>query len=120
MFTMTQIQLSGVRMAGFPKFSMCTPLSHAGAAFFVPTLTKGGPMMVLPKFIRRGAAHHRRKKDHRGDAIDAVRLDGPLPTRTRAACRRSWPSHELMCVRSTVQKPSPTVAASNRAAASLK
>lgn len=99
MFTMTQIQLSGVRMAGYPKFSLCTPLSHAGAAFFVPTLTKGGPTMVLPKFIRRGAAHHRRKKDHRGDAIDAVRLDGPLPTRTRAACRRSWPSHELMCVR---------------------
>ena len=51
MFTMTQIQLSGVRMTGFPKFSMCTPLSHAGAAFFVPTLTKGGPMMVLPKFL---------------------------------------------------------------------
>lgn len=50
MFTMTQIQLSGVRMAGYPKFSLCTPLSHAGAAFFVPTLTKGGPMMVLPKF----------------------------------------------------------------------
>ena len=50
MFTMTQIQLFGVRMAGYPKFSLCTPLSHAGAAFFVPTLTKGGPMMVLPKF----------------------------------------------------------------------
>ena len=62
MFTMTQIQLSGVRMAGYPKFSLCTPLPHAGAAFFVPTLTKGGPMMVLPKFIRRGAAHHRRRK----------------------------------------------------------
>ena len=26
MFTMTQIQLSGVRMAGYPKFSLCTPL----------------------------------------------------------------------------------------------
>jgi fatty-acyl-CoA synthase len=29
---------------------MCTPLSHAGAAFFVPTIVKGGEMVVLPKF----------------------------------------------------------------------
>jgi fatty-acyl-CoA synthase len=29
---------------------MCTPLSHAGAAFFLPTLMAGGSMVVLPRF----------------------------------------------------------------------
>jgi fatty-acyl-CoA synthase len=29
---------------------MCTPLSHAGAAFFAPTVIKGGSLYVLPKF----------------------------------------------------------------------
>ena len=29
---------------------MCTPLSHAGAAFFVPTVIKGGSLFVLPRF----------------------------------------------------------------------
>jgi fatty-acyl-CoA synthase len=29
---------------------MCTPLSHAGAAFFTPTVVKGGEMVVLGKF----------------------------------------------------------------------
>src|SRR6478735_5579096 len=33
-----------------PKFLMCTPLSHAGAAFFVPTIIKGGELVVLTKF----------------------------------------------------------------------
>ena len=59
---------------------MCTPLSHAGAAFFVPTVIKGGSLYVLPRFdpaevlrIDRGAADHR---DHAG-ALDALRPDGP-------------------------------------------
>jgi fatty-acyl-CoA synthase len=50
MSTMTQIQLSEWEWPEHPKFLMCTPLSHAGAAFFVPTLMKGGSMVVLPKF----------------------------------------------------------------------
>jgi fatty-acyl-CoA synthase len=29
---------------------MCTPLSHAGAAFFAPTVIKGGSLFVLPRF----------------------------------------------------------------------
>jgi fatty-acyl-CoA synthase len=29
---------------------VCTPLSHAGAAFFAPTLIKGGSLVVLPRF----------------------------------------------------------------------
>ncbi|WP_155728771.1 AMP-binding protein, partial [Mycobacterium avium] len=33
-----------------PRFLMCTPLSHAGAAFFVPTIIKGGELVVLTKF----------------------------------------------------------------------
>ncbi|MCG8316819.1 MAG: AMP-binding protein [Pseudomonadales bacterium] len=32
------------------KFLSCTPLSHAGAAMFLPTLLKGGTMLVLPAF----------------------------------------------------------------------
>ncbi|WP_132992973.1 fatty-acid--CoA ligase FadD8 [Gordonia zhaorongruii] len=50
MSTMTQIQLAEWEWPERPKFLMCTPLSHAGAAFFVPTLIKGGTMIVLGKF----------------------------------------------------------------------
>ena len=50
MLAMTQIQLAEWEWPEHPKFLMCTPLSHAGAAFFVPTLIKGGTMLVLSKF----------------------------------------------------------------------
>ncbi|WOC11801.1 fatty-acid--CoA ligase FadD8 [Gordonia sp. MP11Mi] len=50
MSTMTQIQLAEWEWPERPRFLMCTPLSHAGAAFFVPTLIKGGIMLVLGKF----------------------------------------------------------------------
>src|SRR3954469_5407942 len=50
MTTMTQIQLAEWEWPANPRFLMCTPLSHAGAAFFLPTLMKGGSMVVLPKF----------------------------------------------------------------------
>jgi fatty-acyl-CoA synthase len=48
--TMTTIQLAEWEWPEHPKFLMCTPLSHAGAAFFVPTVVKGGEMVVLSKF----------------------------------------------------------------------
>ena len=48
--TMTTIQLAEWEWPEHPKFLMCTPLSHAGAAFFVPTIVKGGEMVVLTKF----------------------------------------------------------------------
>ncbi|CAJ1493774.1 fatty-acid--CoA ligase FadD8 [[Mycobacterium] kokjensenii] len=48
--TMTQIQLAEWEWPDNPRFLMCTPLSHAGAAFFTPTLVKGGEMVVLAKF----------------------------------------------------------------------
>lgn len=47
---MTTIQLAEWEWPENPRFLMCTPLSHAGAAFFVPTIVKGGSMVVLPKF----------------------------------------------------------------------
>ncbi|MBM7366063.1 fatty-acid--CoA ligase FadD8 [Gordonia hydrophobica] len=50
MLTMTQIQMAEWEWPERPKFLMCTPLSHAGAAFFVPTLIKGGTMLVLGGF----------------------------------------------------------------------
>ncbi|MFT4085637.1 MAG: fatty-acid--CoA ligase FadD8 [Gordonia sp. (in: high G+C Gram-positive bacteria)] len=50
MSTMTQIQLAEWEWPERPRFLMCTPLSHAGAAFFVPTLMKGGTMVVLAGF----------------------------------------------------------------------
>jgi len=50
MSTMTQIQLAEWEWPEHPRFLMCTPLSHAGAAFFTPTLMKGGTMIVLPAF----------------------------------------------------------------------
>lgn len=48
--TMTTIQLAEWEWPEHPRFLMCTPLSHAGAAFFVPTIVKGGEMIVLSKF----------------------------------------------------------------------
>src|SRR5215470_11904565 len=48
--SMTTIQLCEWEWPESPKFLMCTPLSHAGAAFFVPTVVKGGEMVVLAKF----------------------------------------------------------------------
>ncbi|UGT43208.1 fatty-acid--CoA ligase FadD8 [Nocardia yamanashiensis] len=50
MSTMTQIQLSEWEWPKRPKFLICTPLSHAGAAFFVPTVLLGGQCVVLPRF----------------------------------------------------------------------
>ncbi|KZS51204.1 acyl-CoA synthetase [Mycobacterium kansasii] len=48
--TMTSIQLAEWEWPENPRFLMCTPLSHAGAAFFTPTVIKGGEMVVLAKF----------------------------------------------------------------------
>ncbi len=47
---MTSIQLAEWEWPAHPRFLMCTPLSHAGSAFFVPTVVKGGEMIVLAKF----------------------------------------------------------------------
>src|SRR3954465_14455730 len=48
--TMTQIQLAEWEWPESPRFLMCTPLSHAGAAFFAPTVIKGGSLYVMSKF----------------------------------------------------------------------
>ena len=50
MHTMTQIQMAEWEWPESPRFLMCTPLSHAGAAFFVPTVLKGGCLYVLARF----------------------------------------------------------------------
>ncbi|MFD4460140.1 fatty-acid--CoA ligase FadD8 [Nocardia sp. NPDC058480] len=50
MATMTQIQLSEWEWPKNPKFLICTPLSHAGAAFFLPVVLLGGQAIVLPRF----------------------------------------------------------------------
>jgi fatty-acyl-CoA synthase len=48
--TMTQIQMTEWEWPNEPRFLMCTPLSHAGAAFFVPVLLLGGSLVVVPYF----------------------------------------------------------------------
>lgn len=45
-----QIMLAEWEWPSPPNFLCCTPLSHAGAAMFIPTLLKGGTMLVLPGF----------------------------------------------------------------------
>ena len=47
---MTQVQLAEWEWPDAPTFLICTPLSHAGAAFFAPTVAKGGRLVVLPGF----------------------------------------------------------------------
>jgi len=48
--TMTTVQLAEWEWPQNPRFLMCTPLSHAGAAFFTPVIVKGGELIVLTKF----------------------------------------------------------------------
>ena len=50
MSTMTQVQMAEWEWPESPRFLMCTPLSHAGAAFFVPTVLNGGCLYVLGRF----------------------------------------------------------------------
>ena len=50
MSEMTRIQMAEWEWPESPRFLMCTPLSHAGAAFFVPTVLNGGCLYVLAKF----------------------------------------------------------------------
>ncbi len=50
MATMAQVMLSEWEWPQDPRFLMCTPLSHAGAAFFTPTVMKGGSLYVLARF----------------------------------------------------------------------
>jgi fatty-acyl-CoA synthase len=50
MATMSQVQLAEWEWPESPRFLMCTPLSHAGAAFFAPTVVKGGTLFVLKTF----------------------------------------------------------------------
>jgi fatty-acyl-CoA synthase len=47
---MTQIMLTEWEWPREPRFLMCTPLSHAGAAFFIPVLLLGGSLVVVPYF----------------------------------------------------------------------
>jgi fatty-acyl-CoA synthase len=48
--TLTQIQLAEWEWPEETRFLIATPLSHAGAAFFIPTLLRGGSIVVLPGF----------------------------------------------------------------------
>lgn len=48
--TMAQIQMAEWEWPERPRFLMCTPLSHAGAAFFVPVVLLGGTLFVAPRF----------------------------------------------------------------------
>ncbi len=48
--TLPQIQMSEWQLPDDMRFLVCTPLSHAGAAFFLPTLLRGGALVVLEQF----------------------------------------------------------------------
>jgi fatty-acyl-CoA synthase len=48
--TLCQIQMAEWEWPEDTRFLISTPLSHAGAAFFVPTLLRGGCIVVLPGF----------------------------------------------------------------------
>ena len=48
--TMVQIMMAEWQWPDPLRHLVCTPLSHAGAPFFVPVLLRGGSLVVLPKF----------------------------------------------------------------------
>ena len=78
MSTMTQVQLS--EWSGrSPPLPDASPLSHAGAAFFAPTVIRAGRSTCCRIRPRRGAADDRGAEDHRdhAGAVDALRVDGP-------------------------------------------
>ncbi len=50
MNTMSRIQMAEWEWPAEPRFLMCTPLSHAGAAFFVPVVLQGGTLFVSARF----------------------------------------------------------------------
>jgi len=52
--TMTAIQMAEWEWPEDLRFLICTPLSHAGAAFFIPTLLRGGSLIVMPYFTPDG------------------------------------------------------------------
>ena len=45
-----QVMMAEWEWPSHPRVLVCTPLSHAGAALFLPTLLRGGSMLVLPAF----------------------------------------------------------------------
>ena len=47
---MTTIQMAEWEWPDEVRHLVCTPLSHAGAAFFVPVLLRGGSIVVVPGF----------------------------------------------------------------------
>jgi fatty-acyl-CoA synthase len=47
---MTQIQMSDWQWPDTLVHLICTPLSHAGGAFWIPVLLRGGSFVVLPTF----------------------------------------------------------------------
>lgn len=47
---MAQIMVTEWQWPDEVRHLVCTPLSHAGASFFVPLLLRGGSMVVLPAF----------------------------------------------------------------------
>jgi fatty-acyl-CoA synthase len=46
----TTIMLAAWEWPNEPRVLSCAPLSHAGGTMFLPTLLKGGTMLVLPSF----------------------------------------------------------------------
>lgn len=47
---MARVMLAEWEFPQRPRFLMCTPLSHAGAAFFTPVVRLGGELVVTPRF----------------------------------------------------------------------
>ena len=47
---MVQIMLTEWQWPDELRHLICTPLSHAGATFYVPVLLRGGSLVVIPKF----------------------------------------------------------------------
>ena len=68
--TMAQIQMAEWEWPARPRFLMCTPLSHAGAAFFVPVVLQGGTLFVAPRFDP--AEVLRMIEEHRIDSLMVV------------------------------------------------
>ncbi|WP_372747645.1 AMP-binding protein [Litorivivens sp.] len=52
-----QLMMSEWEWPSQPRFLCCTPLSHAGAAMFIPVLLRGGTMLVLPAFNPEQVLH---------------------------------------------------------------
>ena len=97
-----QIMMAEWEWPNPPRVLSCTPLSHAGAALFMPTLLKNGTMLVLPSFEPVAVMQAIAQLSHQ---LHDARADDDLRAARSSALRRVRSVHRSRPC-STARRPS--------------